>query len=76
MPEAELDECRPYLSFVDRTARQGTSSNNRRKQGLKASSRRCSEAGAIIGLPIARQLATPPMRVLTIRAEDALDVSI
>jgi hypothetical protein len=38
MFEAELDECRSYLSFVDRAARQGASGNSRRKQGLKQQS--------------------------------------
>jgi len=30
MPEAELDECRPYLPVVDRTTRQHASDNSRR----------------------------------------------
>jgi hypothetical protein len=68
MLEAELDECRPYLSFVDRTARQGTSNNNRRKQGLKRrrASYRCSEAGAIMVYRSRASFRFPPMMVFAI----------
>jgi hypothetical protein len=40
MLEAELDECRSWLSFVDRTARQDASNNDQRKPGCLILERR------------------------------------